>query len=64
MRKNNSIAEMVRSMRAESAFGIEVIPSGEVLGTELRGIDIAAGVGSCALEGIRAAWVEHLVLII
>lgn len=64
MRENNSIAEMVRSMRPESAVGIEVIPSGEALGAELRGIDIAAGVGSRALEGIRAAWAEHLVLTI
>lgn len=43
---------------------LEVIPSAAALGAEIRGIDIAAGVGAHTLEVIRAAWAEHLVLVI
>jgi taurine dioxygenase len=42
----------------------EVVPSGAALGAEIRGLDIAAGVGPRALAGVRAAWAEHLVLVI
>ncbi|TFH41446.1 MAG: TauD/TfdA family dioxygenase [Lysobacterales bacterium] len=43
---------------------MEVIPSGAALGAELRGLDIAAGVGARALQGIQAAWAKHLVLVV
>lgn len=42
---------------------LEVIPNDAALGAEIRGIDIAAGVGDQALEVIRAAWVQRLVLV-
>lgn len=40
------------------------MPSGAALGAEIRGVDIAAGITSENLERIRAAWSEHLVLLI
>ena len=43
---------------------MEVIPSGAALGAELRGLDIAAGVAPRTLQGILAAWSEHLVLVV
>ena len=48
----------------EHGSGLEIIPSGAALGAEIRGLNIAAGVGPRALEYIRAAWAEHLVLVV
>jgi taurine dioxygenase len=43
---------------------MEVVPSGAALGAELRGLDIAAGVPPRTLQGILAAWSQHLVLVV
>ena len=43
--------------------GIEVVPSGDALGAEIRGLDIAAGVGPSEIEQIKTAWSDHLVLV-
>lgn len=42
---------------------IEIIPSGNALGAEVRGVDIASGTSDAEVEQIKAAWREHLVLV-
>lgn len=42
---------------------IEVIPSGDALGAEIRGVDVASGLRDGEVEEIRAAWRERLVLV-
>lgn len=42
---------------------IEIVPSKDALGAEVRGVDIAAGIDDEVLAGIRTAWREHLVLV-
>jgi taurine dioxygenase len=42
---------------------IEVIPSGDALGAEIRGVDIASGMSDAEVEQIKDAWREHLVLV-
>lgn len=43
---------------------IEVIPSGDALGAEVRGVDIASGMSDAEVEQIKAAWRDHLVVVI
>lgn len=43
---------------------MEIVPSGDALGAEVRGVDIAAGVDDDMLDAIRSAWREHLVLVL
>ncbi|HSS65790.1 MAG TPA: TauD/TfdA family dioxygenase [Gammaproteobacteria bacterium] len=42
---------------------IEILPSGDALGAEVRGVDIASGLSDVEVEQIKAAWREHLVLV-
>ena len=43
---------------------MEVIPTGAALGAEIRGVDIAKPLSDADRKAIRAAWLEHLVLLI
>lgn len=48
---------------AVNTKSIEIIPSGDALGGEVRGVDIASGLSEAEIEQIEAAWREHLVLV-
>lgn len=41
---------------------IEVIPSGEACGAQVRGVDFSRDVDAQTLEAVRRAWLEHHVL--
>lgn len=41
---------------------MEVIPSGEVCGAEVTGVDLAGNLGSETVAAVRAAWLKHRVL--
>lgn len=43
---------------------IEVVPSGAALGAEIRGVDIGKPLAPADRDAIRAAWLQHLVLLI
>jgi taurine dioxygenase len=51
-----------QGQRAETAF--EVSPTGAGLGAAIRGIDIRAPLSAADRDRIRAAWHEHLVLLV
>ncbi|MDH3314252.1 MAG: TauD/TfdA family dioxygenase [Gammaproteobacteria bacterium] len=42
---------------------IEIIPTGDALGAEVRGVDIASGLSDAEIQQIKAAWREHLVVV-
>jgi len=42
---------------------IEVVPSGDAIGAEVRGVGIAAGIDEATLDRIKSAWQDHLVLV-
>jgi taurine dioxygenase len=42
---------------------IDVVPLDGALGAEVRGIDLAANLDDSVIDGIRAAWLNHLVLL-
>ncbi len=42
---------------------MKVMPSGAALGAEIAGLDLAAALDAGTVEGIKAAWDEHLVLL-
>ncbi len=42
---------------------IETVPVGGTLGAEIRGVDLADGPCEAALDAIKAAWAEYLVLV-
>lgn len=42
---------------------IEIVPSGNALGAEIRGVDVASSLSNAEVEQIKAAWREHLVLV-
>ncbi len=42
---------------------IEVIPSGDALGAEVRGVNVASGLSDAEVAAIKAAWRQHLVLV-
>ncbi len=43
---------------------IEIVPSGDALGAEVKGVDIASGLSDADIQQIKAAWHEHLVVVI
>ncbi len=43
---------------------IEIVPSGDALGAEVKGVDIASGLSDADIQQIKAAWREHLVVVI
>lgn len=49
-------------MSYESHGRIEVVPTGEALGAEIRGVDLSATMDDATFADIHAAWLEHLVL--
>lgn len=44
-------------------MGIEIVPLGETLGAEIRGVDLSRRLDASVTKAIRAAWLEHLVLL-
>lgn len=44
-------------------MGIEIVPLGEALGAEIRGVDLRKRPDKAVTSEIRAAWLEHLVLL-
>lgn len=42
---------------------MKVMPSGAALGAEIAGLNLAAALDAATVEGIQAAWDEHLVLL-
>ncbi|HSG88773.1 MAG TPA: TauD/TfdA family dioxygenase [Pseudomonadales bacterium] len=42
---------------------IEISPSGGALGAEVRGVDLTAALDAPTVEALRAAWLEHHVLV-
>jgi taurine dioxygenase len=49
--------------RAPGAVGLDIAPSGGPLGAEIRGVDLGRPVSPALARAIRAAWLEHLVLV-
>jgi taurine dioxygenase len=45
-------------------MAIEVVPTGAALGAEIRGVEICKPVSVADRDAIRAAWLDHLVLLI
>lgn len=43
--------------------GFDVTPLSDVIGAEIRGIDASNSIGDATFARIRAAWLEHLVLL-
>ena len=43
---------------------VEVIPSGDALGAEVRGVDVASGLSDAEVAAIKDAWRQHLVLVL
>ena len=41
---------------------LEITPSGQACGAEIRGVDLSAPLPAEIVAGIRAAWLEHQVL--
>ncbi|MBI4183331.1 MAG: TauD/TfdA family dioxygenase [Proteobacteria bacterium] len=57
-------SRFARRLAPYSAAGLEIIPAEAPLGAEVRGIDLAKeDPGDEAVEAMRAAWAEHLVLL-
>jgi len=44
-------------------MNIEAIPSGEACGAEIRGVDLTKPLSARAIADLRAAWLEHHVLV-
>lgn len=44
-------------------MSIEIVPLGETLGAEIRGVDLSQRLDAKVTDAIRAAWLEHLVLL-
>jgi len=44
-------------------MSIEIVPLGETLGAEIRGVDLHQRLDANVTAAIRAAWLEHLVLL-
>ncbi len=44
-------------------MSIEIVPLGETLGAEIRGVDLSQRLDATVTAAIRAAWLEHLVLL-
>ena len=42
---------------------MKIVPSGAALAAEVQGLDLAGPLDAAALESLRAAWDEHLVLV-
>ena len=42
---------------------LEILPTGEALGAEVRGVDLSAPVDDATMAALRDAWTEHLVLL-
>lgn len=51
-------------MKAQLISGIEVVPCSEALGGEVRGLDLTHPLGEATVEALKAAWGEHLVLLV
>ncbi len=51
-------------MAGQAAETVEVVPLDAALGAEIRGLDLAAGVTPAQRAAIKAAWKEHLVLLL
>lgn len=51
-------------MTSTAHASIEVLPTGAALGAEVRGVDLAAPLSAAAIEALKRAWDEHLVLLI
>ena len=43
-------------------MSLQIIPSGQACGAELRGVDLTAPLDAATVHEIRAAWLEHQVL--
>lgn len=54
---------MVTNMAVNTLDALEVIPTGAVLGAEVRGIDFAQAVPDAVRDALQRAWSEHLVLL-
>lgn len=44
-------------------MSIDIVPLGETLGAEIRGVDLSRPLDATATAAIRAGWLEHLVLL-
>ncbi len=44
-------------------MSIEIVPLGETLGAEIRGVDLSKRLDATVAEAIRTAWLENLVLL-
>ncbi len=59
-----------RRMKAESheealeKMKIEIVPTGDALGAEIRGVDLKRGLTEEQTTAMKSAWQEHLVLLI
>src|SRR5579872_6794827 len=52
-----------RVRRPNSLIALEVLPTGRPVGAEIRGVDLALPVPADLAAALRAAWLEHLVLL-
>ena len=43
-------------------MSLEIIPSGQACGAEVRGVDLTEDLSADLVAEIRAAWLEHHVL--
>ncbi|HAA91142.1 MAG: hypothetical protein CMM48_05635 [Rhodospirillaceae bacterium] len=50
-------------MTVNSVENIEIIPTGEALGAEVRGLDLSQDMPDDVIEKVTEAWGEHLVLL-
>ena len=44
-------------------MALNIVPTGEALGADVRGVDLSAPVDDATMEALRDAWTEHLVLL-
>lgn len=42
---------------------LDIVPISPALGAEIRGLDLSQPLGAATVAGLRAAWLEHLVLL-
>ena len=43
--------------------GLQIVPTGAAVGAEVRGIDLSQPISDTAAAALRAAWLEHIVLL-
>ena len=48
---------------AVGGIGLQIVPTGAAVGAEVRGIDLSQPISDTAAAALRAAWLEHIVLL-